>query len=813
MTAVLAAVATDPFKEVLAQMNDIAAKVGKITGPVTDLDTALGKVTGVIEDIDELFTALDDVCTAINDTRLVCLGLTAIPVVGEVAGEAAGILSDVSTVAQDLKKFFDPVKQDIDKVDKVLTKVQNGLDKLRAVTVAISTDVPNFTNTVMILDCLMEIAQPLAEALKGNDAADRLDALITEYNKIKEEVAGDIEPVIKAIDAIATVVSDFVVMLDDAVKSVADKLSGALSSLNSIDSVLGPIGHAMQKVEDAIAPVKWALDAASCIFNKVFKPVIDEVMKVTGLQSLVDKLEDELKHYLGIDAVINAISKAFHLDKITQYGALFDTTNSDSATSQSVSGWSTLSTTLGSYSQNNNAGTKKAIAGLASAVIGNEIDPNKPTPIPDWPNPPQYNLPDSTTAAATLNTAMLTLMGPSTQSAMAEPMVMMAMRASAPTSDWPQQQALKASISQLVTRLTALTTDSQTMATNLQAFTQSLQIPDTFSTQLSDLHDLFKTSDDFFKFASKWQVLAPILSPVEAVLAQQLADAATVSQSMPELASAVKNIDSAVQNVINHTPSDTVINKAIKALNGWSDGADSLVNLVNSGQQSGLTPDQQQGLKAQQAAAEVSCQTVQGRVTEMATLATAIDGSISGINQALTTYAQTMQSVTDYDQLISDKALPTVTKVAVKLKTIDSIFDPLSELLELTGTCTDSSNILKKGASVSMGLLKSGAVTTGQSVANEVAEALESVAEKVLPLGKLNTAVTSATTTLSDQVLNELNTHCAALVDQLNQLTDKLSNAYTCDYTDKDGKAATTPNQFVSTDQVKSAMQLIQTYN
>jgi len=88
--------------------------------------------------------------------------------------------------------------------------------------------------------------------------------------KVFKEAFNIISSVLKpAVDAIENFYTSVFQPIFDAIKSVTD--------------VFSEIGNVITKVEDAIAPIKWALHAISCIFEKVVDPIIDEIMNVSCL--------------------------------------------------------------------------------------------------------------------------------------------------------------------------------------------------------------------------------------------------------------------------------------------------------------------------------------------------------------------------------------------------------------------------------------------------------------------------------------------------------------------------------------------------
>ena len=58
------------------------------------------------------------------------------------------------------------------------------------------------------------------------------------------------------------------------------------SIMHEAQNVLGifhKANNTVKKIEHAIKPIKWALDAVKCIFEKIFKPVLDWIEHVSDV--------------------------------------------------------------------------------------------------------------------------------------------------------------------------------------------------------------------------------------------------------------------------------------------------------------------------------------------------------------------------------------------------------------------------------------------------------------------------------------------------------------------------------------------------
>ena len=82
----------------------------------------------------------------------------------------------------------------------------------------------------------------------------------------------------EALNVISSVLKPAFDAMEDFYTSVFQPIA---DHINSVTGVFNEIGNVVGRVENAIAPIKWALDAASCVFKEVVQPVIDSIMKVS----------------------------------------------------------------------------------------------------------------------------------------------------------------------------------------------------------------------------------------------------------------------------------------------------------------------------------------------------------------------------------------------------------------------------------------------------------------------------------------------------------------------------------------------------
>lgn len=72
--------------------------------------------------------------------------------------------------------------------------------------------------------------------------------------------------------------------IESFAKWFAEEIS---DSVESAFNVIHKVKDVVDDVENAIKPIKWALDAVKCIFDKIVQPIIDFIMHVSNHSILI----------------------------------------------------------------------------------------------------------------------------------------------------------------------------------------------------------------------------------------------------------------------------------------------------------------------------------------------------------------------------------------------------------------------------------------------------------------------------------------------------------------------------------------------
>lgn len=806
---------TDTFDSTIEHLKQTLEDFGPLVTPIDD-------ITQLVSVIDDLLVTIGDVITAANDIDdvILVLGevlefLDPIPIVGEVAevisvavetvGEA---LKDALVAAQDINR------EAIQPVATTLTDVNKGLGEVRTVIVDISQKVPGYLNTVEILSYLTEIAEPLSEVLKGSDAADKLHTLLDDFLAVQEALGTALSKFNPVITAVDTGVKELTAILNALHEAMGGAAGTVLNDIKTAATALTPISDGFHRMEHAIKPVAWVLEAASCVFNKILKPVIDAIMHVTHLDALVKSAEEEIFKKLGISPLMDMAGEHVDQSGVTEAGS--STGSEQGEASHRL--WSAVSTALGQYRSGDDSATKAAILSLVSALTNTPIDPNKPAKAP--PFPPV--LPDLRTANTNMSVgiavalyvprrivrfhpeALHRLQHPPIRAYTSSLKVLMAQHGALaadplPPIDpkvWPNASALVDEVATLTDTLDTLVPAAAKLEGTLAQFESSLSLPATFSHQVTDLDGLFADVTRLLQFFDRLKLdfVHQIVQPLSQIAHDQQDKLQMVVEGLPALQTAVSDLDTSAEEVITNIPQTKVIDQTVHRIEGWSLSVNQLVQLVAEGER--LNESKQAGQEAQLAAFSQQLEQIVGtvllRVGKIVDLAATLTAAVNTLQHGLDTYASALQEISDHSTLLADKALPAADQALHVLNIIDSIIDPLSNLLEAE-QCIDSDHAMKKYAANARDAINEAGKVAAEKHPQAIEQLAAQLADKALPLNELAQTVSSATTAITTITVAAFQQQSARLVAGLQQLSEQLTHteSYTTTITTREGKTKT----------------------
>ena len=255
----------------------------------------------------------------LQDLGAVLESLAAVPVIDGIASAMSDISLDAAKFLKTLTTDFEQLKRDIiNPITAFFDDTKKGLGSITSVVSGASQRLPEALNTVQILMYLSEVASPLAAILKGDEAGKRLKNVLDTMNTTKNAVADALKPFAEILKTIGDDVRWLALKMDGIFDAIGDEAKTAMKGLQSAAKALKPVTDGFNKAMDAIKPVKWALDAVSSVVQTVLMPVIDWILKVTGLDKLVDDLKKSLMKQLGVKPIIDAVQGNVDAQQVKQ---------------------------------------------------------------------------------------------------------------------------------------------------------------------------------------------------------------------------------------------------------------------------------------------------------------------------------------------------------------------------------------------------------------------------------------------------------------------------------------------------------------
>jgi uncharacterized phage infection (PIP) family protein YhgE len=803
---------SDAFSDVLTRLQQSTSKIAEIAPPLTTAVDVVRIIDEVLEATGAIITVFDDLEEVIKLVEGVLPLLSPFPVVGEIADGFVEPLGTVSTALQEVKEIFQQVKTDVvDPVKKVLDDILAGLVDVRKVVLAAGEQLPNYINTIQILNYLAEIAQPLVKVLEGTGPEQKLNALLDKLNTVKAGVVKVAGPMAQGLADVEKGVSYLATELKKASDAIGTHVRDAVGTIKGAVGILQPLSDAFNRVLDVLKPLKWLLEAVQWLVDHTLKPAIDEILNITGLRKKIDDAEDKLGQKLGIGPVADMVRSNTNRDGISA--------QQSSVGSQKGAGlgnlWSGLGTALGEYRTNKSAALQDGMITLVSAIAGTPIDPHKPADIPDWDLPDLQTATHSAMQAASVVRATRTLrlracfvaldqmrapaLGVARLTAVVAPS---SIAAGTPAlgPEWQPVSGLVNEITQTVTSLQQLQQSALALGTMIPQFETSLTLPATFGEQVSDLAEILRTISDLFGSIERFGLFNKAIDPFRQVVTGQAGNASQVTSAVDGLKKAVAQMDQAAKPVLQSAPSPQLITDTISRLLSWSDAVINLVSTVELGQRANadLNNAYSSRLADIQSRINKSASDLSARLKTINESAARLHQSLDTMTDSLSAYSSALGQISSHSDLISQKALPAVSKAAHVLSVIDSIFDPLIALLQAMD-CVDAHGPMnmKAGAATAVQAMKDLANQHTSPLVQSIANVLDTIADKDLPLGQLHTAVVAAEQTLSTKTVKAFQSVAAPLTQALQHLNQTMTETKSYESPGKGGKPTQWSNDLV----------------
>lgn len=371
--------------ELRSELPYISVCVGKVIDKLPSINNGLNEVNDKLKIINDIISKVDEASNALNTCiktlAVLADGASALSVV-PIIGSFATILSKVLKSPEESLKILRNALNDIKKLAKELKNTTDAAQGVTQETIDLNTRLqlflPGVAKTVIILDYVIQIAEAVEPMAAGIGLCEKIEEL---KSRINETISSAEKPVSGILD----VYNEFSKALEDVkakCREIENKTAGISSVVNSIKKISDlfmPVGTAIKKAIDAIAPIKWVIKAADCLINKLLNPVVNTILKETGLQELINELDVKIKDYLGFNKIIEEVTSVIgniefshKLKNIIGFRGKIDGLVAD------------INKSLGEFSPVGNNLLGESLRKMLGELFDARIDLEKPAVIIDW---------------------------------------------------------------------------------------------------------------------------------------------------------------------------------------------------------------------------------------------------------------------------------------------------------------------------------------------------------------------------------------------------------------------------------------------
>jgi len=718
------------LKASLSQIDEIEKPITTVYGITSDISDMLSFVDEIPEDLEGLNTVMETIIAA-------CQLLIEIPGVDVIAEGVADVLVDViETIATFQTEFTETVQEFVDPIKNVFSDLAKALKEAIHIVSAISITIPNYINTIQIISYILDLANTTLDILGDSGVDKSLKEFVDKLILIESDIAPTVNVIANFVQDTAGVVGSIhKAFPEKEAQDLKQTLDSAKSSFNSVDGILDPVNNAINDVENAIAPVRWVLDGVESLIEKILNPVVDEVIKVTGLQSLFDSLESEL-------------TNALHLQP------LLDFAKGNFKDSDEYKSWSEKSTAKGNIDANQSltemgnlllayeTGGKSDTKGLLLAFLKAATNTSSNT-LPPWPSDndthktsklpsvaPVFNsvktnsqlqpvatqyfrskrlagIEDSFVALGKMKVGEV----PLTTAEPANPIPLSSVRialsvpddsgssdssnSGSDSSNSQENIATMLEFCEIVeSKLDSATHIGDDLRNNLAQFDKAKQLPTDFFTQLDELNTLFDDGVKVLGFLSEsiWDIQA--IKDIQISFNDQSCAASKAQQSAADLLKRTSAVDSSILEVSKHSPSKNSFCSAVRYFVMVAKGAQALQAAIEHGK----SMDKQLNGKYSSELTQYELQLNQKAglaQSELISIDTELDKALvaaHSINQYLVDYAKQLKKLQSAASIIGNDKTPALEKGLQIANTVAAIASPLAGILNLS-SATDNAGL------------------------------------------------------------------------------------------------------------------------
>lgn len=657
--------------DILQKLTAIRGSIVHVNQSLSQVDSLLCEVEKVLLDVERIIHLVRECTTSLKVLRETSTALSSVPIVG-------GCINALSKAIGAVEKALKPLSGVLSKVDNCLSSLKKeiklfhaGTSETISFTKLAETELPKIVNTLTVLNYLLQIVKVLLPIVEGTDLQQKMDAIREKLDGIENAVR---LPIQQFDESLVTVSASLTSIRDwcNELKRKTKGITQIAQAFQSVSNIISPIGNAIKKILNAIAPIRWVLQAVSCLIDKVLTPVVNAILKATGLQHLIDKMEQSIMEKLGISKLLDELTSV--IDNSALVKELEKAIDIKSLLSDR---FDALCAGLEDFSPTKNIDLREKTKDLLLSLWNSSLDFSKPALIPDWPVEPTFHAVDSRNILRRL---------PRINWYKAD---FLCKNASVLTSEeaYHSEEAahIAAQVSCLCTSFNSLQEECANFKARFALLEEAVSLPEYYQQELQALQECLqftKHSLDFiintFTHSSKY---VTVLQGIKECIDRLQKDCNSLAENLRELKDKTETYHSAMLAVMQKIPSSGKIDELNMAVKEYASQADILLTSFALAAEHHPDTDVLVQLDDAKRHIEQNASSLLSELEETKGYAEKIIGNVSGLSDSLSSVLKCFQMLSPDGYLLPEEVVHKLDSMATVLKQVEGILDPLHLLI------------------------------------------------------------------------------------------------------------------------------------
>ncbi|NDW11781.1 hypothetical protein D0T50_02620 [Bacteroides sp. 214] len=759
----------------------------------------ISHIESIVNNVYTLTHNVDSCCKAISILEKLTQALTPIPIIGEIILPISRIIGTAGEFAKAMHNTLKSLDNALKKLRQLLQKVHGGVDELAQCNKMIHDHIPEFIKTIRIIEYLIQLAEIAAPILMGDDINKRLNELIDHLKKIENAASipiNELDKLLNEIDNVTNAIEEEC----NKIKGNTKELASGIEKIGNVIKIIEPIARVLNTIIDAIAPIKWVLNAIGCLIDKILKPIINAILEVTGLNRLLDFFKENLMKYLGITAIIDAVKKHLtpedFLKKLEKLSASFQ---------EISSGWNVLSASLEDFSPMKKIDMEKKITELLFSVLNGIADPTKPAPIPIWPDEPELAINyKSKIDIPRFQKIDWTFYDPSI---VFEPKTSI-LRLEKYTH--PEAKKLEDRVVQTNMIVCGIHPMLKTLTARLDLFAHTAILPGYFNSEIEMLKIYLVFVDDLVSFLSQLphipKSIQEILFSIHTFVIEQLNDCSTISGEINTLHCCINEVEQQLNNTLKTIPEEEELSAVLQRIQAWPISLEHLLDGFKLAKHHKPTENQLKELKGINNGLKKDAKDLYLILDAIDKSSKGVISSLKNLDNETNKNIKALEHLSPEGYLLPQKYMTSMSEIARILQQLDTIFEPLLLLLEV---------LQKKeahGDNSIPDLFRMQIVLFSEKMKKQVdksvfIEILESLLKSLSPISLLCKKMKEINNQLQSSAQEVLLSESKILIVQIKELVQILNEGKTYEFKDEETLEIIT-NRYFSQEEVEKAKAL-----